>query len=394
MSCLPEDSDVAVLVGRVWLPGKLPGPCVVVVEHGEVYDITATVPTLSCLLNSESPATVARDASRNVCLGNVEEFQNTTGEPVGTKRLLAPADLQNIKACGVTFVESLLERVIEEKALGEPTRAAVIRNELKERFGGSLDGLTPGSQDAQRLKEILIKEGLWSQYLEVGLGPDAEVFTKAQPMSAVGWGAAVGLHPSSSWNNPEPELVLAVNYRGDIVGATLGNDVNLRDIEGRSALLLGRAKDNNGSCAIGPFVRLIDENFTLETLRSLRIDLRIEGQDGFVLDASSDMSRISRDIVDLVAQVIGRHHQYPDGFLLFTGTLYAPSKDRDEPGRGFTHKPGDLVTISSPHLGALFNTVELCTRIPQWDFGAWSLFKNLARRGLLPLAGSKGAKLS
>src|SRR5690606_27366505 len=105
--------------------------------------------------------------------------------------------------------------------------------------------------------------GVWSQYLEVAIGKDAEIFTKTQPMASVGFGAQIGIHPESHWNNPEPEVVLAVARTGKIRGATLGNDVNLRDYEGRSALLLGEAKDQNASCAIGPFIRLFDETFSL-----------------------------------------------------------------------------------------------------------------------------------
>jgi fumarylacetoacetate (FAA) hydrolase family protein len=291
--------------------------------------------------------------------------------------------VQAIKACGVTFAVSLLERVIEEQAGGDAAKAVEVRRTITELIGTDLAKIKPGSDAAMRLKAELERRGAWSQYMEVGIGPDAEVFSKSQPMSAVGPGAEVGLYPTSVWNNPEPEIVLAVNSAGQIVGATLGNDVNLRDIEGRSALLLGKAKDNNGSCAIGPFVRLFDERFTLDTVRAASLSLRIEGADGFVLEGVSHMKEISRDPADLVTQTCGAHHQYPDGFMLFLGTMFSPIKDRDAPGAGFTHHLGDVVTIATPSLGALVNTVQLSTGIPPWTFGVRALYRSLAKRGLL-----------
>jgi len=302
----------------------------------------------------------------------------------GVPRLLAPCDVQAIKACGVTFAVSLLERVIEEQAGGDPSKAKEVRETITALLGTDLSKIEPGSDAAMRLKAELERRGAWSQYMEVGIGPDAEVFSKSQPMSSVGFGADIGLLPASVWNNPEPEIVLAVNGAGRIVGATLGNDVNLRDIEGRSALLLGKCKDNNGSCAIGPFVRLFDQHFTLDTVREASLSLRVEGaDDGFVLDGVSHMREISRDPQDLVDQTCGRHHQYPDGFMLFLGTMFSPIKDRDAPGGGFTHHLGDVVTISTPTLGALVNTVRLCTEIEPWTFGVRALYRSLAERGLL-----------
>jgi fumarylacetoacetate (FAA) hydrolase family protein len=298
-------------------------------------------------------------------------------------RLLAPCDLQAVKACGVTFARSMIERVIEERAAGDPSRAREIRTRVASIIGDSLRDLVPGSEEAAKVKSALIEEGLWSQYLEVGIGPDAEVFSKAQPMSSVGWGASVGLHPISRWNNPEPEIVLAVDSKGRVKGATLGNDVNLRDVEGRSALLLGKAKDNNASSSIGPFIRLFDDGFGIDDVRKAELELVVEGEDGFVLNGSSSMKEISRDPLDLVRQTLGRHHQYPDGFMLYLGTLFAPVEDRDVPGEGFTHRTGDIVSISTPALGTLTNVVRMATECPPWTFGAGALMRNLAGRGLI-----------
>ncbi len=320
-----------------------------------------------------------------VDLGSLSEITSNSNEdvPGDALRLLSPADLQVIKASGVTFAESMVERVIEEQAAGNAELAQEIRTKVAGIIGDSLRGIVPGSKKAMQVKEVLIAEGLWSQYLEVGIGPDAEVFTKAQPTSSVGWGASVGLHPISSWNNPEPEIVLSVNSRGLVRGATLGNDVNLRDVEGRSALLLGKAKDNNASCSIGPFIRVFDDGYSMDDVRKAELTLRVEGEDGFVLNGRSSMTQISRDPESIVAQTIGRHHQYPDGFMLFLGTLFAPIQDRDEPGQGFTHKVGDVVSISEPALGMLQNTVRLSTECPEWNIGIAATMRNLSARGLL-----------
>ncbi|MGN6085379.1 fumarylacetoacetate hydrolase family protein [Trinickia sp.] len=381
---LPSDLDRALLVGRVWRGAPHNGPSVVVVRQGQVFDITASAPTTSDLFDRDNAAAVARSAPGEL-LGSAHEFMRAAAQPqeAVAARLLAPCDVQAIKACGVTFAVSLLERVIEEQAGGDPGRAADIRASLHSLIGTDLAKIRPGSDAAMRLKEELKRRGAWSQYMEVGIGEDAEVFTKSQPMSAVGFGADVGLYPTSAWNNPEPEVVLAVNAAGKTVGAALGNDVNLRDIEGRSALLLGKAKDNNGSCAIGPFVRLFDDGFTVDTIREASVSLLIEGEDGFVLEGVSHMREISRDPLDLVAQTCGAHHQYPDGFMLFLGTMFSPIKDRDAAGGGFTHHLGDVVTISTPALGALVNTVRLSTEIAPWQFGVRALYRNLARRGVL-----------
>ncbi|KXV09531.1 fumarylacetoacetate hydrolase [Caballeronia megalochromosomata] len=387
-SFLPEDFADAVLIGRVWRPAPVNGPAVVAVRKGEVFDITRAAPTTADLFDSADALDIARSAEGEH-LGNVQDLlQATLDASADGLRLLAPCDVQAVKACGVTFAVSLLERVIEEQAGGDASRAQEVRDTINKLIGADLSKIKPGSESAAKLKAELERRGAWSQYMEVGIGPDAEVFSKSQPMSSVGFGADVGLYPTSQWNNPEPEIVLAVNARGEIVGATLGNDVNLRDIEGRSALLLGKAKDNNASCAIGPFVRLFDERFTLDSVRGTSVSLRIEGaDDGFVLEGVSHMSEISRDPADLVTQTHGAHHQYPDGFMLFLGTMFSPIKDRDTKGGGFTHHLGDVVTISTPSLGALVNTVRLSTEIEPWTFGVRALYQSLAARGLLGNAG-------
>lgn len=381
---LDAASSNGLFVGRIWNP-EAGGPSIVTIRDGKLWDITSReAPTLSALLEMADPAAFVRGATGKLA-GTLDTIAaNSTGKPDAARPyLLAPVDLQAVKACGVTFAQSMIERVIEEKAAGNPDRAASIRERVGTLIGGSLANIKAGSPEAAKVKQALIEEGMWSQYLEVGIGPDAEVFTKSPVLSSVGWGADVGLHPISTWNNPEPEIVLAVNSRAEIKGATLGNDVNLRDVEGRSALLLGKAKDNNASCSIGPFLRLFDAGFTLDDVRQAELDLKVTGEDGFVLHGKSSMSKISRDPTDLVKQTCGPHHQYPDGFMLFLGTLFAPTQDRDAKNQGFTHKVGDVVEISSPGLGTLSNTVRLSTECSPWTFGISALMSNLARRGLL-----------
>ena len=369
-------------LGRVWLP-EAKGPGVVTLRGGNVIDITSkNAPTARDICELDDPAGYVSSAEGTV-LGTLEEIASNSPDDMSAIHFLAPCDLQSVKACGVTFASSMVERVIEEKAAGDPQKAEDIRSRVGAAIGESLRNIKAGSDEAAKVKQALIKEGLWSQYLEVGIGPDAEVFSKAQILSSVGPGADVGLHPVSSWNNPEPEVVLAVSSKGRIVGATLGNDVNLRDVEGRSALLLSKAKDNNASCSIGPMIRLFDATYSLDDVRSAELDLKVEGPDGFVLDGHSSMKEISRDPEELVRQTLGRHHQYPDGIVLFLGTLFAPTKDRDVAGEGFTHKIGDVVTISADGLGSLRNTVRLSTECREWTFGVSHLMRNLAQRGLI-----------
>jgi len=381
---LPSDGNVAALAGRVWRP-DVAGPSVVAIRDDGVYDISRIAPTMRDLCEAEDPAGIVRsgDGERIGALADILANTPHEGRDVTKPWLLAPIDLQAIKAAGVTFVRSLLERVIEEQAKGAPEKAEAIRAQVEKELGGDLRRLKPGSREALALKEVLIAQGAWSQYLEVGIGEDAEIFTKAQPMSAVGHGMDAGLHPRSTWNNPEPEVVLVVSSKGRIVGATLGNDVNLRDFEGRSALLLSKAKDNNASTAIGPFIRFFDGTFDLDTVRRMEVRLTVDGPDGFRLNGTSSMAEIARDPADLVSEMMGEIHQYPDGAVLFLGTMFAPTEDRDTKGMGFTHKVGDIVTIRAPELGSLVNRMTTSDKAPPWTFGTADLMRNLARRGLL-----------
>ena len=374
---LPEDSDYALLVGRVWSKDA-GGPSPVILRDGHVRDLSGHVATMASLLEKPDVAAWLSSLTDLPDLGPLDAF--LSGE---AGELLAPVDLQAIKAAGVTFAGSMLERVIEEQAKGDSGRAEEIRKRLAPVLGESLKGVAAGSPDAAKVKALLQDMGLWSQYLEVGIGPDAEIFTKAQVMSAVGCGAKVGIHPISEWNNPEPEVVLAVRSDGTIVGATLGNDVNLRDVEGRSALLLGKAKDNNASCALGPFIRLFDKGFTLDDVNGLSVSLTVAGEDGFEMTGVSHMSAISRTPKNLAGQMLNRNHQYPDGAVLFLGTMFAPVKDRRGPGLGFTHEIGDRVEIASPRLGRLVNFVDRTDACPEWTFGVRALMQNLAARGLI-----------
>lgn len=378
---LPDDFADAALMGRIFRP-DLAGPAVVAVRTDGVFDITDPFPTASQLAATADPATALR-AAQGERVGSLQEvLANTPRDHRDPTRpwLLAPIDLQVIKAAGVTFAVSMLERVIEERARGNPDSAAAIRAEVTRVVGTDLSRLKPGSAEAQHVKEVLIAQNAWSQYLEVGIGPDAEVFTKAPVLSAVGACTDAGLHPKSVWNNPEPEAVLVVTSDGRIVGASLGNDVNLRDFEGRSALLLSKAKDNNASCAIGPFVRFFDRGFTLDDVRTMEITLEVRGPEGFVLHGRSSLAQISRDPADLVAQTINENHQYPDGLVLFLGTMFAPIQDRAAKGQGFTHVEGDLVTVATPKLGRLTNRMRHSGDCEPWEFGLTALIAALMRR--------------
>ena len=377
------DYGTGCFVGRIWDNNKA-GPCLVTIRNEHVYDITSpNIPTMRDLLELNDVKGYLDNHIGEKIVSVQELLISSLASQNKQFSLIAPCDFQAIKACGVTFAKSMVERVIEERAAGDPKKAESLRGYIGGLIGDSLQDIIPGSDKSLEVKKVLVKEGLWSQYLEVGIGKDAEVFTKAQTLSSVGYGAEVGLHPISNWNNPEPEIVLAVNSKGTIQGATLGNDVNLRDVEGRSALLLGKAKDNNASCSIGPFIRIFDESYTIANMKSAHINLNIEGKDGYILNGSSSMSEISRTPEDLVSQTCGAHHQYPDGFMLFLGTLFAPTEDRDTPGEGFTHKIGDKVTISEPYLGELINYVNLSTECPKWEFGISAMINNLSNRGLL-----------
>ncbi|WP_129642144.1 fumarylacetoacetate hydrolase family protein [Peristeroidobacter agariperforans] len=374
---LPADWREATLVGRI---ATAAGPTPVVVTRGRVRDVSRVAPTVSDLLNNWNGSLPDGDD-----LGPLEQLALSAafnGGANASTRLLAPVDLQCVKACGVTFAVSAVERVIEERARGDYAKAQSIRNALGERVGADIRSVKPGSATAVRLKEALIADGLWSQYLEVAIGPDAEVFTKSPVLSSVGWGDWIGVRKESQWNNPEPEIVLACDAKGRTLGASLGNDVNLRDIEGRSALLLGKAKDNNASCAIGPFIRMFDATFSIDDVRQTVVSLTVEGPEGYKLEGRSSMSLISRDPLELVEQTMSQH-QYPDGFALFLGTMFAPTDDRDVAGRGFTHKIGDIVRVSSPHLGTLENKLTTSDQAPPWSHGIAHLMRNLASRGLL-----------
>ena len=382
--CLPGDAG-ALLIGRAWIPSEQ-GPSIIGIRDGDAVDLTRSYPTVSHLCNVATPAAIRAALKTAPSLGPVDAIVTNSVEgqrDPSRPWLLAPADLQAVKASGVTFIASLLERVIEERARGNPALADGARKEIQAIIGSDLRGIRPGSPEAARVKEVLVAKGMWSQYLEVGIGPDAELFTKCPPMAAVGLGARVGIHPASVWNNPEPELVLVVNSAGAIVAVTLGNDVNLRDVEGRSALLLARAKDNNASCSMGPFFRVLDETFTLDVVRRLSFVTTVEGPDGFRIAHTTRVGEIGRDLADLAGQAIGRYHQYPDGFVLFIGTMFTPLDDRGAPGSGFTHKVGDVVSIRAPELGTLVNEVVTCDQAERWTFGAGALMASLARRGLL-----------
>lgn len=383
-TAVPHDAAVATLVGRIWRP-DVSGPSVVAVREGRVIDISHHHATMTDLIEY-----VAGGGSVSLLsgedLGTVEDLVRNADPSTREESLpwvLSPIDLQAVKAAGVTFAVSMLERVIEERAGGSSERADGIRAKVIEALGGSLDSLVPGSAAAAELKAVLQREGLWSQYLEVGIGRDAEIFTKAQSLSSIGTGETAGVYSRSTWNNPEPEVAVIVSSQGVVVGATLANDVNLRDFEGRSALLLSKAKDNNASAVIGPFIRLVDEKYTVADIAETEVSLTVHGTEGFELHGTSSQAESSRTIEALVSQLIGAHHQYPDGAILLLGTMFAPTQDRLGSGQGFTHRVGDVVTISSPRLGTLANRIGHSEECAPWTFGVSELMRNLAARGLL-----------
>ncbi|MET9660540.1 fumarylacetoacetate hydrolase family protein [Streptomyces sp. NPDC006510] len=381
---LPEDGTAGSLLARIWNP-EVDGPSPAAVREDGVYDISGDFSTVSRLCEEKQPAAALAEAT-GPRIGSVDELLAQTvrrPDDPGVAHFLAPVDLQPVKAAGVTFASSMVERLIEERAKGDPGAAAAIRAELAEVLGGDLRSLRPGTPEAAEVKRRLVARGDWSQYLEVGIGPDAEIFTKALPLSAVGPGSRAGVLRESEWNNPEPEVGLVVSSQGEIVGATLGNDINLRDYEGRSALLLPKAKDNNASCVLGPFVRLFDDTFGLDDVRSATVRLEVYGTDGYVLIGNSSQGETSRAPEDLVRQLMGAHHQYPDGVVLLLGTMFAPVNDRGEPGRGFSHRPGDVVRISTPELGTLAHEIRHSQDCTPWTYGVRALMAGLARRGLL-----------
>lgn len=380
-TCLPADFAGGTFAARIMTPE---GPCIIGFLGGAAFDMTCAFGTMARWMEEDAPGAVIRTRGAPMAIDLDALVANSAHDARDPSKpwLLAPIDLQAVKAAGVTYVRSMLERVIEERCRGDASAAAAVRIEVRQIIGDDLANLVPGSAEAMRVKDALVAKGWWSQYLEVGIGPDAEIFSKCPPMAAVGLGSKIGVHPNSAWSNPEPEAVMVVNSRGRIQGATLGNDVNLRDVEGRSALLLGRAKDNNASAALGPMIRLFDDGFSLEDVRRAEITLTISGRDGFTLEESGAVGSISRDPTALVAQMIGAHHQYPDGAVLYLGTPFSPAKDRGAPGMGFTHKEGDVVRIASPRLGVLANEVDRTDECPPWAFGTGALFASLMRRGL------------
>ncbi len=380
---LPADAADALLIGRAWIEGQ--GPVPVRAGPDGVHDLSQLAPTCSDLLELPDAASAVRRHA-GARLGDTQAILRNSAfdaRDPALPWLMAPCDLQAIKAAGVTFVASMLERVIEEQARGDASKSEAVRAAVVAVIGENLAAVAPGSPEAMRLKEVLIAQGVWSQYLEVGIGPDAEIFTKSQPMSAVGTGSEVGIHPRSAWNNPEPEVVLAVDSKGQVRGAALGNDVNLRDFEGRSSRCCPWPCPAAARCAIGPFIRLFDDAFGIDDVRQCELAMQVTGADGFTMRGASSLAEISRDPLELVSQSIGANHQYPDGFMLLLGTMFAPTQDRYGPGQGFTHAVGDVVTVSTPRLGTLINRVNTTDRVAPWTYGARALMRDLARRGLL-----------
>jgi len=379
--CLPDECREGTWLGRAWLPASfapsnIAGPHVITVRDGQVIELSDCFDSIADITRHPTPTAAVQNATGvSICsLNTLLENSLFYKLPADIRKsqqpsLLAPNDIQAIKACGVTFVASLIERVIEEKALGNPSKAEEIRAVVHAAIGDNLKDIEPGSPQTEILKAKLIAQGIWSAYLEVGIGPDVEVFTKSQPMSAIPCGSQLGVLETSQWNNPEPEVAFLVSPQGSFLGAALANDVNLRDYEGRSSLLLGKAKDQNGSCPIGPMFRLFDDSYSLDDAANTEVNLSIVGEDGFCSTGENRMSEISRSVDSIIKQVCNGSHQYPDGIAIMLGTMFAPTEDRGEEGMGFTHKVGDRVEISSPKLGKLVNWVNYCHEIPEWSYG-------------------------
>jgi len=378
---LPSDGYAGTLVGRALFPGVFPGPCVVAIREDGVHNISGTVPTMAQLLNAPNPLATLQRALRNcVYLGPLESLlENSTPSTHDPLKpyLLTPIDLQAVKAVGLTFVNGLLQRFADDNG-GAATVA-----KMEKAAGVALGKILPGSEEAARLRTALMEDGLWNDTLEVGFGPDVELFTKAQPLSAVGTGAEIAVLPTSKQTFAEPEVVLMLNADGKICGATLGCDMTARDVEARSLLLLGRAKDQNATCAVGPFIRLFDQTFSLPNVQGMNLTYAFEGADDAVFTDTGSMDQIGRGLITLARQVVNEHHGYPDGVALFTGCMFKAPSSRGASDTPFTHQVGDVVIIKASPLGTLINRVNTTDKVRPWSFGMSDLMANLANRQLL-----------
>jgi len=160
-----------------------------------------------------------------------------------------------------------------------------------------------------------------------------ELFFKANGWRVVGHGAPIRVRADSQWDVPEPELVLVVAADGGIVGYATGNDVSSRSIEGENPLYLPQAKVYDGSCAIGPGIRLCD----VDTMRDLPIALEIHRNGSAAFSGSTRTSQIKRGLEELAGWLL-RELRQPGGVFLFTGTGIVPGED-------FTLRSGDVVRI-------------------------------------------------